>query len=275
MMDFLDAHDSHSPEVIRLFTRHAHEPIKSPNYIPNISDSLREAFAPWFERRTDQSFKAMLKLQHTILASGIDGEAPYLSTSFLQPLSSQGVGRFRYESLRLPDNAYLQFTISDFFNSSSIPYAFRTFLEESSGEYYRVPILAVPTTHRPEARILTLTSPRGLKEYLVRYRYPSRRSTRIYVEEMSKIMERLRALPLSTPKETVIEHLADYVQVFSAGLPFERVNFSLAMAQVNYVLMNHGLRGIENGELDLISIIAPTSRFREIFAEAVKKGQIP
>jgi hypothetical protein len=91
---------------------------------------------------------------------------------------------------------------------------------------------------------------------------------------MAKIMEKLRNLPnenavKGTDQQSLLDLLADYLQLFSAGLPFERVNFSIAMAQVNYILMNHGIRGIENGELDLISMMVPTPLFRTIFTDAV------
>jgi hypothetical protein len=104
-------------------------------------------------------------------------------------------------------------------------------------------------------------------------RYPQNHSTEYYLGEMAQIMEEIRDLPPNAPKPRTLHLLADYIQLFSAGLPFDRVNFSIAMAQVNYVLMSHGLRGIENGELDLISAMVDTTLFRKIFSDFVLESQ--
>ena len=274
MVDFLNSRSPEDREVIRLFTRHAKLPILNPNYIPNIQDSIRESFAPWFEKKTTESFKKMLKMQHAILTLGIDAHHPYLSTSVVQSLRSTSIGRFRYQKSSPFSRPQLEFAISDLYLSQSIPAGLQTFLDQiDSYREYLLPIASIPDAHRPEARITVLHLHGGGRNYLFKLRYPENHSTEYYLEEMARIMEDLRDLPSNSPRSKLLQLLADYVQLFSAGLPFDRVNFSIAMAQVNYVLMNHGYRGIENGELDLISVMVPTLVFREIFSEAVQQNQ--
>jgi|GEM_PF-5219693 len=274
MIDLLDHHDLTHPEVIRLFVRHSDAPVTSQNYLQNISDSIRESFAPWFEGKSDESFEKMLKLQHVILTLGLDGNHPYFSTSYRNPLAPGSRGRFRYEMSSLFMSPYLQFRVSEYFSPGTLHPAFRTFLEhDAPGRFYQVLIYAIPEPHRPEVQLSPLNADSRILDFHVRYRYPSNPVSKTYVEELASTMNELRELPSGAPKEKLLNLLADYVQLFSAGLPFDRVNYSMAMAQVNYILMNHGFRGIENGELDLVSVIVPTPVFRQVFSDAVKASQ--
>ena len=274
MIELLNTRSPQDPEVIRLFVRRPSEPLLSRNYIPNISDSIKESFAPWFEGKSRESFQKMLKVQHTILTMGLDGVHPYLSTSKHQPLGSRSIGKFRFERSSLFLSPYLQFTLSEYFNLSALHPSLRTFLEESdSGRIYRLELESIPEPRLPLTELSVLHSPGGFRNYMIRYRYPAGPHTETFVEELEELMGRIRRIPSDGPKEKLLEHLADYVQLFSAGLPFERVNYSIAMAQVNYILMKHGFRGIENVELDLLAVIVPTPVFRQIFADAVKNAQ--
>ncbi len=276
MITLLREHSLQDREVIRLFTRHAGEPILNQNYLQNITDSIRESFAPWFEGESKESFQRMLRIQHVILTMGLDGNHPYLSTSDSHALSPSSRGRFRYEMSSLFMSPYLHFQISEHFTPGSLPPAFRTYLEEEApGRSYQVPIHAIPEPHQPEVQLTTLNVGPGSQDFLIRYRYPSNPVSKTYVEELASIMETLRQLPSDAPEEKLLHLLADYIQIFSAGLPFDRVNYSIAMAQVNYILMKHGLRGIENGELDLISVTVPTPVFRQVFSDAVRDAQLP
>ena len=274
MVDFLNSHSPEDREVIRLFTRHPKLPVFSPNYIPNMMDSIRESFAPWFEKKTPESFQKMLKMQHAILTLGIDSKHPYLSTSMDHALRSTSIGRFRYQKTSPFSRPHLEFAISDLYLSQAIPPGLQNFLDEiDSYREYLLPIASIPEAHRPEARITVLYMPGGGRNYLFKMRYPENHSTEYYLGEMAQIMEEIRDLPPNAPKPRTLHLLADYIQLFSAGLPFDRVNFSIAMAQVNYVLMSHGLRGIENGELDLISAMVDTTLFRKIFSDFVLESQ--
>jgi hypothetical protein len=275
MIALLKNHSVQDPEVIRLFTRHAGDPLLNRNYIQNISDSIRESFAPWFEGYSPHSFQKMLKLQHVILTMGLNGVHPYLSTSKSQPLGSRSIGRFRNERSSLFLSPYLEFNLSEHFNLASLHPALRAFLEESdSSRIYQLAIHSVPVNQRPVTELTVYESARGYNTYVIRYRYPESHKTKIFVEELEDLMTQMRLVPVNGPKEKLLHLLADYIQVFSVGLPFERVNFSIAMAQVNYILMKHGFRGIENGELDLVSVIVPTPVFRQVFSDAVRAAQL-
>ncbi|MBU6153360.1 MAG: hypothetical protein KGP28_03565 [Bdellovibrionales bacterium] len=274
MIELFNTHSIRDPEILRLFTRHPKEKLLSRNYIQNIKDSIQESFAPWFEGQSADSFQKMLKLQHTILAMGLDGRHPYLSTSKNQPLGSRSIGRFRHEKSSLFLDPNLLFNLSEYFKPDALPPALRSFLEEiDSSRTYPVAIASIPENQRPICALSVFHSPGGYKNYSIRYRYPPSQHTGVFVEKLEDLMTRMRKIPLDGPKDELIEHLADYIQVFAAGLPFERVNYSIAMAQANYILMKHGFRGMENGELDLLAVIVPTPVFRLIFADAVKNAQ--
>jgi hypothetical protein len=56
---------------------------------------------------------------------------------------------------------------------------------------------------------------------------------------MALIFEEVRSLPVGEAtvrgqeQDRLLRLLADYVQLFVGGLPFDRVNYSIAMAQAN------------------------------------------
>ena len=62
----------------------------------------------------------------------------------------------------------------------------------------------------------------------------------------------------------------NFVSLCLAYLPFQKVNNSIAMAQLNFILIYKGLRGIEHGELDLsISRMGLKPSFKRYFPNFV------
>ncbi|NDG83619.1 MAG: hypothetical protein EBX52_01105 [Proteobacteria bacterium] len=266
LIALLDSRPLNSPEILRLFTRSPEAMVLNPHYIQNMADSIREGFAPWFERKTDLSFPHMLKLQHSILTLGLDGKSLYLSTAASVPMKKRAIGKFRYELTSLTSGEHLEFSLADLYpRPSDYPDSVLDFLAKKPDRVrYWTAINRVPVNERPEAD-LTIFRPYGpVSNLRFRMTYPKAHHSKTYVRIMQEVMEEIRSLPENTPGEVLFPLLADYIQLFSVGLPFKRVN---------YVLMKHGFRGLENGSLDLFSAMLPTEEFRKAFAIEVKKAQ--
>lgn len=279
LLDLIDAKGLNDPEVIRLFVRRSYRPVEQHNYIRNSADALREVFAPWFERLEGDAFQDMLKLHHATIVRGLDRKYSYRSTSTEHPIGGRAIGRLRYEALRSHHGAFFDFVLTaDQLEGMQFP-AFLNWLKEPRPvKVFPLELEGIPPAHRPDARWTLAFSPE--EGWLGRYKvsYPEDGFTRTYVNRMALIMEEVRSLPVrgaaarGQEQDRLLRLLADYVQLFVVGLPFDRVNYSIAMAQANYVLMKHGLRGIEHQELDYIALMTPTRVFREVFAEAVRLG---
>jgi hypothetical protein len=277
-LDLIRTRGLADPEVVRLFVRRSHQPVQAPNYLQNSADALREVFAPWFERLDKDTFQDMLKLHHATLSRGLDRKHPYRSTSTEHPIGGRAVGRLRYEVLRNHYSPFFDMILTQEMLSGMKFRAFQEWLSERprSIRPYFLELDAIAPQNRPEARwMIAFSEQEGWND---RYQlsYPFDETVRAYVSQMALIMEEVRNLPvrISTVRDRdqarLLRLLADYVQLFVVGLPFDRVNYSIAMAQANYVLMKHGLRGIEHQELDYIALMVPTDVFRKVFAEAVQ-----
>ena len=278
ILDLLSSKPLTDPEVLRLFTRSPLRNIVHLNYLENMPDSLREAFVPWLEGQSKLSYREMLRKQHRILTRGLNGSNPYLSTDLNQPLQKRNIGRFRYETWLPALHPELRFSMSAFYDSpEDYPDYFLEFAKKRDGSTrYLTAIEGIPHARRPDCRLtISKTQSTAVTDLRLYMTYPSASHSETYVDAIEVLMVKLKNTPVGAPREEWVPLLADFIQLFSAGLPFERVNFSIAMSQVNTILMKQGLRGVENGELDLASVMMPTAEFREVFIKHVEKAQQP
>jgi hypothetical protein len=83
-----------------------------------------------------------------------------------------------------------------------------------------------------------------------------------------------RVLDFLARMETVMETLrytfsadllAEYIQLFVVGHPFERVNYAVCMAQVNAVLYHYGYKPLLHGYFDFDCFIYDYDRIEKIF----------
>jgi hypothetical protein len=275
LVDHLNSRSLSDPEIVRLFTRHAKDVVVHPYYLENMADSIREVFAPWFEKNSSSSYKRMLKHQHAILTQGLNGKNFYLSSSDTIRMKKHRSGQFRYETTSLFNRPVLEFSMNAFSDSPGrCPVYLREFLDKhQNGLYYKTPIEGIPADQRPDAKLYVQRINGALLDFHFYYSYPSSHKSEIYVTQLEKVMTKIRDLPRETPQDLLLSLLADYIQLFSAGLPFDRVNYSIAMSHVNYILMSYGLRGMENGELDLASVMLSTDEFRKAFKFEFEKTQ--
>jgi len=93
---------------------------------------------------------------------------------------------------------------------------------------------------------------------------------------LNKAEELLRSLQKSSPIDDAVKKreflgtLAHYYQLLVVAHPFPRVNNSVFMAQVNYLLITHGLRGLPHGYLDLAAFVLSTKQFQDYFIQQVE-----
>jgi hypothetical protein len=87
-----------------------------------------------------------------------------------------------------------------------------------------------------------------------------------YVCRMVTIMETLQVMFDS-------DLLAEYIQLFVVAHPFERVNYSICMAQANAILHHYGYVPILHGYFDFDCFIYDYDRIEKIFANMIEKRE--
>jgi hypothetical protein len=261
------------PEVIRLFVRFPNTNTM-PNYVNNMIRSTQMVFAPWYRREFTEPYADMLRKQHWLLTWGQTGEEMYLSTSLYGPLTLEEIGMFRHE---LPpiSPAELRFPFAEKLGGlDKHPEPVAAFLKTiKPGEVRWVSLTEVPRMAHPRASVLPKVYNNETTEVLFTQFYPAQEHTQFYVNALEKIMLELRDLPHPSPLETLVPRLASTIKLFSIGLPFKKVNFSIAMSHVNFILMEHGYRGIENGLLDIYSMLLPEETFHALLLDTIRKAQ--
>ena len=100
----------------------------------------------------------------------------------------------------------------------------------------------------------------GLRLYL-----PQNKYVKYYINKMEEIMNCLRNGNKS------LDLLGHYIQLGVIGHPFEKVNFSLIMSEVNYILDLWGYIPINHGYLDFECFLNPTKNIIRSFKQTVNK----
>lgn len=87
-----------------------------------------------------------------------------------------------------------------------------------------------------------------------------------FLWRMETIMETLRHAVFSA------ELLAEYIQLFVVGHPFEKVNYSICMAQVNAILDYYGYKPLLHQWFDFDCFVYDYDRIEEIFETRLTCG---
>ena len=85
-----------------------------------------------------------------------------------------------------------------------------------------------------------------------------------YLAQLAKLMDILRS-------EFDAKIMANYVQTFVVGHPFERVNYSVCMAQVNAMLWHYGYKTFFHGYFDFDCFMYDYPRIEKIFQAKLEK----
>jgi len=109
----------------------------------------------------------------------------------------------------------------------------------------------------------------------IQHKYPRFYYQELYLDRMSDLMKEienclLRSCPGKSNRE-ILNTIADYYQTGINAHLFLRVNNSLLMNQVNYLLRYMDLKGISHEALDYLALYKVPGDFREAFIRAVER----
>lgn len=258
------------PESQRLFVRKEGSKITDPHYLKNITHSLQDHFHPWFEGTSDLPFRKMLADQHRTANLGRDMKTFY--TSPTQEMWGTGPNRYSAGLYRLEEGISGGFRFEDLCKNHYCPADFKNHFKAVEKGRKKLWIEGIPAEHQPKRvlrnRGLFFKSPFDLS-----IGYADQKALGHYLDRMELLMNQLRKTPAGAPPGPWMDALADYVQLFSVALPFDTVNFSIAMSQANYILTRNGYRGISHGALDYFAMVYSSDEYRKIFRRMVDDAQ--
>ncbi len=250
----------------RLSLRDPHQKkLSSPNFLQNLHESVADVFDPWFQGRKSGAFEAMLREQHRVLAQGRDGGRTYGGASASE--TNPYPGLLRNE---LGPNLMVIATpvwFEKHLRGEIPPTAAKNLraLEKSGKtQIYELPhpirVVGVGKKAQPYQQLtntyLEIDYADDIQSYLA-----------VAGKTMRRVRDRMKDGRATSAD--VVEGMSDYLYYTVRCHPFRRLNFSLFMSQVNYVLMENGLRGITPDNLDYILLVSTRDEFRVEFAKRV------
>ena len=247
-----------------LFERIELPPELPENFLLNQSDGATHIYG-WLRGEGTETFEQALAQQHKIAAVGPNGDRAYWNNGGAVPYSSTTVspGVFRVE---LPKDTILgdefEFSPAESTQLTRLGYKPITQL------YPEIPglprPLTVPTNRYRGLNRFTRTLPQGEAEKIYRA---------AVVAQAAKIREWMK-VPKAEAKRRANELAADLAQFYYLGIhwmPFDSINNSLFMVQVNAVLRHQGFKTLEHGRIDYIALGTPPAIFGKYFTEEFGK----
>jgi len=207
-------------------------------YIDNINVSIDTIFATYFNKQSKLSFREMLKSQHKRIVN--NNYAGYTN-----PIDKIPKSLFRNEidvKLHIP-LLKKEWYVEELKN-----------INPSINDLIKIKIADVPSFmwHSVE------NTNDGLRLYLPKNEY-----VYYYLDKMEMVMNKLMN------GESSLYLLGYYIQLAVICHPFEKVNFSLIMSQVNYILKLWNYVPISHGYLDFECFLNPTDIVIKKFKEKV------
>lgn len=106
----------------------------------------------------------------------------------------------------------------------------------------------------------------------LKHRVPEPEFVELYIKRGETLMTEIRALLKTRARganvdidKRITTLLADYYQVMINAHPFVRINHSLFMNQVNYVLLLMGRKPLAHSDMDFLAMILDSAQFRGLF----------
>lgn len=252
-----------SLEGLVSFARFPDSPL-DPVYITCQIDGL-QFFDKHFrmEQNRNENFIDIIKKQHRIIASGKDGKDEYIIRNSKGELSSSYSG-----SLHSP-GMIIGLPVT---NKELISYIFhlRDYYNLSTKENYKIKIKNIKDALWPDVKILN----DGFHVI-----FPGAENIPYFFSEMQCILSELKLILLSKQLgnkaniKKYLELLINYYQIGICIHPFKRINQSLFMAQLNYLLTLIGLKPVFHGNLDYAAFSLPTNLLADFFINYVFKHQ--
>jgi hypothetical protein len=274
---FLLAENSREYSTARLFSRLENRKVES-GYLHNALQSLETVFSNWFFSGRPQSFDqfiSQLKGIHFFARGGASG----LQHVGIDPFPSLDDRIFGID-LRIRD-AYGNLVLDPR----------ETFIWEWNGNIQEHPfslwyrnwnhrfVQIDGTYHFLQPRLSGLPIEAGPRHYQLihqnnlqkwMYQYPPAKYVPLYLEQMNRLMNEIQKESQGRRNlRVILPKLAEYHQLFCAAHPFSRVNNSIAMGQINFILETLGLRGIVHGDLDFMALYLDVADYRPHFIRAI------
>lgn len=98
---------------------------------------------------------------------------------------------------------------------------------------------------------------------------PSSKHIDEYFKYAQTLMEKIRKIKPGEDQETLITLLSDYYHVMISAHPYFRVNNSMIMSHVNYILKRHGLKPLSHTDMDFWANTLSTPEFRRFFRDEI------
>lgn len=246
-------------------------PGSSDNFTKNQLEAAR-FFGSWFRGFRKLSYLDMLREQHKIACLGKHGDTPYKTTSAGATYDSREIepGKLRMDIKRGP-LAGRRPTVEISESPSPIKKLKELLgLDPTRREIWRVEMPHLDPEHYPDA----VADVNGNAMHFS----PAPDTMEIFFLQAGELMDLIKDLrwfPLRrvpSVRSWMFDTLSDYYQLAIVGLPFIRINQSLLMGQVNYILMLHGFEPIEHGLLYLEAAFLPPHLFRQVFRGAIYRA---
>jgi len=206
------------------------------SYMRNMKDAT-QFFMRWYKFPV-MSFRNMLKHMHRLVA--VDGYQGYTNSNYILKVCDG----FRGER-----------------DTTWYPVLKKQWFSDVPAELIIRP--AVP--YMPESMSHWLkTVDEGYELHLPDSKYVS-----LHLLLMEILIQKIRA---NRPLD--LESLVAYIQLFVIGHPFEKINFSICMAQVNAILWIKGFEPVYHGWLDFECFMYDYSRLAEIFRAKILRNNI-
>lgn len=222
-------------------------------YYENALEARHE-FTKWLKQSSGKNmnveeFKAINAQMHKTSAIGRNGDRPYKTSAY----DSQGIspGKTRdihlnYSSSRPGAQKYAEKIADLLRKEKNIP----------SG-LVRVP--GVKVSAQPV-------------NVFAQHLYPSGKSLDEYFEQGAALLNKINATPLGA--RGVVDDIAQYYYTMINARPYEQINNSIFMNQVNSMLEVHGFGGMSHGYMDHLAHRLSFDQFKEVF-NMQRRGELP
>ena len=214
------------------FTRFYQEQIDI-TYVKNMMVTTNY-FIHWF-KYGKKSYAEMLLGAHQIVSNGYVGRTNGSH-------QTEEISKFRVSGIPLLSDGTVPKLEKNWFRELELPPTIRPF----------IPKIPTELTHwvknKENAYFLYLPDAKYLPYYLY---------------TLNCTMDKLK-------REITLELLAEYIQLFVIAHPFEKINFSICMSQINALLSLSGYKTIYHGYLDFNCFLYDYDKIENIFINKVK-----
>jgi hypothetical protein len=297
MDKWYDSLTPESAEWIELSVRNVSDPPLL-TYLIRLHRSIHEIFSPWFCGIIESIYSHLpyieiLKQQHIALVIGHDGAPQYTGiTSKEHGLNLNYVvpaGQFRHKLVPLNNWSHnMTFRFICKFPEEISPRLqklIREYINDSGEDKIREPSEILPIDFKGGAHcsIDVIRLPRidckisvwnKIYAHYITHHYPDHKDKDIILNTMSIIMTKIKQQYLEKEYRLakVLLLLEEYLYIGIHSHPFESVNFSIIMAQFNFMLSRFGLRGIGPSNLDWIGVSEQFPEFQLSFRKKLAQN---